>query len=286
MNFKQTMKKAGNTCKDNSSLLFAIGGVIAAGVTVVLAIKESPKVKLKMADATIKKEEEIRKDLPEDKKDKEIKVTLSTAEKIAIIFRCCWPAIVSGSLSIGCTVLSQRAAGKKIKAARMAADLAQNELTNYMASTVKKVGKKKADEIQEDADISAYKKEATKVNKNGKQEVIVGKGDQLFYDKIMKIKFWSSIDKIQRVRNDINARVLEGEFVPISEFYEDLDVNVDLPLGNILGFGAGVDEIAKNAFMRETYNPRIDADNEVVIILSYICKDKRTYEEFNPDEED
>jgi hypothetical protein len=283
MNIKELAKSAINGAKEHSPIIFAGLGLVAAGVTVYTAIKEAPKAKLAITNATIKKEEEIRKELAPEKQNSEITVRLSAAEKIAIIFKCCWPAIVAAATTIGCTVASQICAGKKLKTARTAEELANKALSDYVASSIKKVGEKKTEEIKEDAAKTALGNNPPKRDKNG-NIIAYGKGDYLFYDKQMNVYFWSSIDKIDRVQNDINAEILEGEFVTIDEFYERVAPDVELPsVASNLGFGAGVDEIAKNGFLKCYFTSEITDENEVRIVISYIARDRHTYKIYDPE---
>lgn len=285
MNIKSFLKNTWNGAKENAPVLLAIGGLVAAGVTVYAAVKEAPKAKLAITDARIKKEEEIRAELPAEKKNSEIKVHISTAEKIAIIFKCCWPAIVAAATTVGCTIASQVAAGKKIKAAQMAEDIAQKQLQDYVASSVKKLGEKKADDIAEDAAKSSCEANPPKRDSNG-QVIAYGKGDYLFYDRQMNVRFWSTIDKVNRAILECNAEILEGEFVMVDEFYERIDPSIKLPsTAYALGFGARADEIAKNAFIRVTYTSEITEDNEVQIVLSYTVRDRKTGRDYEPEEE-
>lgn len=285
MGIKTFFSKTANGVKNNAPLALTILGLGTAAATVFFAVKEVPKVKLAMADKKTEKEEAIRAKLPEDKKDVELDVHLSAAEKIAIIFKLTWPAIISAVATVGCHVGSQVASGKKLKAARTSADLAEKALTEYMTSSVKKLGAKKAAEVQEDIAKKAIEEHPVPTDKHG-NIIASGRGDVLIYDAMMEQYFWSSIDKINRAVNAVNAQILEGEFVTINEFYDEIGENIKhVTLGDDLGFGVGVDESGKEAFVRQTFIPRINEDNEVYIVLHYICKDRRTYKIYRPREE-
>lgn len=286
MNIKSIVKAAWSGAKENAPLIFAIGGLVAAGVTVYTAVKEAPKAKLKMTEAKLDKEEKIREELPPEKKNSEIVVKLSTAEKIAIIFKCCWPAIVSAVLTVGCTAASQIASGKQIKAARFAENVAQKRLENYVAATVDKLGDKKADEIKDEAAKKAMNANPPKTDKNG-NIIAYGRGTYLFYDPQIELYFWNEFNNIDRAINNANAEILEGEFVTVYDFYYDLDPSIKLPpIAKSIGFGARMDEIAKNAFIRKTYTSEITEDNEVRVVLSYTARDRHTYKDYIPEEED
>lgn len=289
MNIKSIVKTAWSGAKENAPLIFAIGGLVAAGVTVYTAVKEAPKAKLKMAEAKLDKEEKIREELPPEKKNTEIVVKLSTAEKIAIIFKCCWPAIVSAVLTVGCTTASQIAAGKQIKAARFAENVAQKKLENYVAETVDKLGDKKTDEIKDGAAERAMNANPPKTDKNG-NIIAYGKGSILFYDPQMNVYFWAEINRVDKAVNYVDAEILEGEFVTVREFYDEIDPSIELPsVSKSIGFGAKMDEIAKSAFLSRTYSrnsAEVTEDGEVRVILNYTARDRHTYKDYIPDEEE
>lgn len=285
MNIKSIIKTAWSGAKENAPLIFAIGGLVAAGVTVYTAVKEAPKAKLAIADATIKKEEEIRKDLDPEKQSSEITVKLSTAEKIAIIFKCCWPAIVSAILTVGCTAASQIASGKQIRAARFAENVAQKKVENMTAAMLDKFGDKKAEEVKDEAAKRAMNANPPKTDKNG-NIIAYGRGTYLFYDPQMNVYFWNEFNNIDRAINNANSEILEGEFVTVYDFYYDIDPSIKLPpIAKSIGFGARMDEIAKNAFIHKTYTSEITEDNEVRVVLSYTARDRHTYKDYIPEEE-
>lgn len=286
MSIKTFLKSTITSAKNNMPTLLAIGGVIAAGVTVYEAVKTAPKAKLKIEDARIAKEEAIRNELPDEKKNAEIKCSLSVAEKVAIVFKCTWPAIVAAVVSLGCTTGSIIASGRKIKAAQTAADLSEKALTEYMAASVKKLGAKKAEDIENLKNEEAVRKHPPKKNPDGSL-MVTGKGPNLVYDSVMDVYFWSSIAELNRIANEIDARVLAGEFVTINEFYDDIGNGVKHPRGGSdLGFGAAPDEFPRNAFMHQTFCGGLSEDDEPIIVLSYTCRDRRYKEYIRDNKED
>lgn len=282
MSFLNNVKTGAKT---HAPLIFAFGGLAAAAATVVFAVKEVPKVKLAMEDKVIEKENAIRAKLPEEQRGIELNVHLTTAERIALIFKCTWPAIVAACASIGCTIMSQVVSGRRIRAARTAADISERALEEYVINSAKKLGKTKTQEVEEEIAKQAIEKHPAKTDASG-NIIASGRGDVLIYDAMMEKYFWSSIDKINRAVNEVNAQILEGEFVTINEFYDEIGGDIKhCALGDDLGFGAGIDSSGKSAFIRQTYIAKINEDNEVYIVLNYICKDRRTYKVYHPREE-
>ena len=259
---KSILKSFTNGVRQHAPLILAVGGLVAAGATVIFAVKEAPKVKLAMEDKKTEKAEKIREKLPEDKKDEPIEVKLSVVDKVKVITKHCWPAIIAAISCIASTVVSQWMCGRRIAAAQLAKDMTQKAFDSYVDETIKKFGAKKEDEIRENVLKKAVENEPV-----AKDVVITGKGD------VLCKKTWSTVDKIRKAENLVNAQLLEGEFVSVNEFYDELGVS-HITLGDNIGFDIGLDRIPKDSFMKIVFTPQLNNEDQMVLGISYDCIDR------------
>ena len=261
----------------NSPMLMTAGALVTGAATVYFAVKGAEKARTDIQTEMAIKAAIVKQQLPEDKKDQPIVVVLTKKEKAKIIFKRIWLAILCGAASTTLMFGGQIAAGRKIKAAQAAADIAERSLQDYIVGSVKTMGQKKAAEAMDEAVAERAKQQAPPCDRDGKV-IAYGKGDTLCYDAVMDTWFYSSIDKINRAVNECNARILEGEFVLINDFYDEIGDGIKHPRdGGQLGFGVGLDELAKHSFIRVSFDSGINEDNEVHLIINYTCKHRDTY---------
>ncbi len=277
MKIKEIAKKAVDGTKKHAPLILSVASLVAAGATVVLAVKESPKVKLAIQDKKIEKEEAIRAQLPEDKKDEEIEVKLGAIETGKIVIKHCYPAIIAAIASIASTCASQVISGKRLKASEFARNAAEDALSSYVEQTVKKVGEKKADDIKTEVAKAAVEK-----NPPNKEVLIQGKGDILCYDLVTQNYFYSTVNAINQARNNVNAAILEGEFVTINDFYDEIGIK-HVRYGDDLGWSIEPGD-AKREFMNINYIPKLNEDDELILAINYIAKNRYTLNEVTGDE--
>ena len=271
-----------NGAKAHAPLIIAIGGLVAAGATVVFAVKEAPKVKLALENKKIEKEEAIREKLPEDKKNEPIEVELSVLDKAKVITKHCWPAIIAAITCIASTGISQWMCGRRIAAAQFAKEMTQKAFDSYVDETVKKIGNKKEEEIRENVVKKEIEKDKEKV-KNG-DVIVTGKGDLFVKDLMTGATFYTTMDKLRKAENTVNSLILEGEFISINDFYDELGVD-HTPLGDDVGFEVRMDDVAKNSFLKLVFSPKFDEDDQLYVGISYSCIDRASKKTIHPKEE-
>ena len=260
----------------NSPMLCTAGAIVTGAATVYFAVRGAEKARQDMQNEVMIRQALIQQQLPEDKKDQPVVVVLTKKEKAKIVLKRIWIAILCGAASTSLMIGGQVAAGRKIRAARAAADIAEKTLQDYMISSVRNLGQKKAAEVVDDAVAERVRKAGgPPVDKDGKV-IAYGKGNILCYDYVMDTWFYSTIDKINRAVNECNARILDGEFVLINDFYDEIGDIKHPRDGGILGFGVGLDEIAKRSFIRISYDTGINEDNEIYLQINYTCRYKDT----------
>lgn len=277
MSVKTFAKKMVEGTKKHAPLILAITGLVAAGATVVLAVRETPKVKTAMEEKKTEKVEELRKALPDDKQDCNIKAELTIVEKSKIVVKHCWPAMLTSISCIAAIAGSQIISGKRLSAAEFARDAAEKAFNEYVESTVKKVGAKKEDEIRQDVAQRAVEK-----NPPNKELIVSGSGDVLCLDMVTNQWFNSTVNAIKKAQNDINAMCLSGEFVTINDFYDALDVR-HVPYGDNLGWMINPGD-ANTELLNIEYLPNLNDSDELILCINYTCRDKYNSERITGDD--
>ena len=261
----------------NSPMLMTAGALVTGAATVYFAVKGAEKARQDMQTEMAIKAAIVKQQLPEDKKDQPIVVVLTKKEKAKIILKRIWIAILCGATSAALMFGGQIAAGRKIQAAQAAADIAERSLQDYIVGSVKTMGQKKAAEAMDTAVADKVKQQGGPPRDKDGKIIAYGKGPILVYDYPMDDWYYvTSVESINRAVNECNARILEGEFVPINDMRDEIGDIKHCRDGNELGFGVGLDELAKNAFIRISYEPAMNDDGELYVIINYTCKHRDT----------
>lgn len=200
--------------KHSPEILTGIGisGMI---VTTVMAVKATPKA-LILIDGK-KKEEKTDKLTPKD--------TIKTA------WKCYIPAAVTGGVSILCLIGASSVNIRRNTALATAYTLSETAMKEYREKVVETIGEKKEETVR-DA-IAKDKIEHDPVS--SKEIIITGKGDAVCYDAVSGRYFYSDIEKIRKVENELNRRMRDEMYISLNEFYYELGLN-PVAIGDELGW--------------------------------------------------
>lgn len=194
-------------------------GIGAAGVvvTAVFSAKATPKA--------LKAVEEKKKELHVDKLP--FKETLKCTWKYYV------PAALSGAASIACIIGSNTVHAKRYSALAAAYKLSETAITEYREKVIEKIGEKKEQEVHD-----AIVKDRIAKNPPINGEIIrTGKGDTLCYDNTGGRYFYSSREEIERIANELNRKMNNGEEISLNEFYGELGL-FGTQIGYIIGWRA------------------------------------------------
>lgn len=190
--------------KHSPEILTGIG-VTGMITTTVLAVKATPKAMI----------------LIEEKK-KELEVEdLTTIETVKAAWKPYVPALTLGVASVSCIVGASAVNAKRNAALATAYAISERTLVRYRDKVVETLGEKKEKEIRE-------KVSQDKVNENkisGSQVVITGKDNTLFMDGVTGRPFRSSLDKINKVINELNRRMTYENYISLDEFYTGIGLS-------------------------------------------------------------
>lgn len=231
-------------------------GVGIAGMitTTVLAVKATPKAL----------------ELLEEKKKEEKVEKLAPIETV----KACWkpyiPAGVTCAASVACLIGASSANMKRNAAIATAYKLSETALSEYREKVIETVGDKKEQLIRD-----KVAEERLKNDPVSKKEVIItGKGKSLCYDALSGRYFESDMEKIQKVENAINKRMLSEMYISLNEFYDELGLSRMYPLGDDLGWKLD------DGLLEITFSPLLTDDGRPCLALDYNIVPKYDYSKF------
>ena len=247
--------------KHSPALLTGIG--IAGSLTMTfLAVKATPKA-LRCIDA---KKAEM--GLSEDEK-------LPVKDVIRATWKCYIPAATTGAVSIACLIGADSVHTKRNAALATAYNLSATALSEYKEKVVETVGEKKEQIIREKVAEDRLKKEPL----NQSAVIVTDTGSTRFLDPVSKRRFTSDIEKVKRVVNELNARMLEGEdHVSLNDFYYELGLE-GIAYGDDLGWNVSKD--GRNGMIKVDFSAHLDDDNKPSIVLEYLVEPKRGYDSYH-----
>lgn len=200
--------------KKNAPTLLTVAGIGCMAGGTVLAVTATPKAL------------QIKAELDGDPK-------ASKYEYLKVVK----PYIPSILLSIGgacCILGANHISAKRIAAVTAAYSAASEALANHKEATEKIVGKKKADDILQEA-------KAKKVEENPLTEntnvIATGKGTSLCYDALCGRYFLSSLEAVKSAANELNHEIMYSFSASLNDFYGYLGLP-GTRVGELLGWNS------------------------------------------------
>lgn len=239
--------------KHSPEILTGIG-IAGMVTTTILAVKATPKA-LKLIDA---KKEEL--NLPESEK-------LTPVETVQTTWKCYIPAVVTGTTSIACLIGASSVNARRNAALATAYNLSATALAEYKDKVIETIGEKKEQVIRDKVAEERIKKEPA----NSSAIIVTSGGNTRCMDTITKRRFTSDIEKIKRIVNELNRRMVNGEdYISLNDFYYELGLD-GCDVGDDLGWNVvkGLIELDFSAI--------VDTDGVPCIVLDYTVAPKRGF---------
>lgn len=243
--------------KHSPGILTGIG-IAGMITTTVLAVRATPKALTLIDD----KKKEL--ELTTDEK-------LPPVETVKATWKCYIPAAITGVTAAACLIGANSVNARRNAALATAYNLSATALSEYKEKVVETIGEKKEQAVREKIAEDKLKNEPI----DRAKVIVTGSGTTRFYDDISKRRFMSSIDKIKNARNDLNARMLEGEdFVSLNDFYYEIGLE---PTGFGDDIGWNVYGGRKGMISINLDSAIVDTDGEPCIVLEYTVSPERGY---------
>lgn len=239
--------------KHSPELLTGLG-IAGMITTTVLAVKATPKAL----------------DLIEEKRDE---LDLAPSERLhpAEIIKAAWkpyiPAAVTGVTSVACLIGASSVNSKRNAALATAYNLSATALAEYKEKVLETVGEKKEQIIRNKVAEERINKDPV----NQSAIIVSGNGNTRCFDTITKRRFTSDIDTINRIVNELNRKMLNGEdYISLNEFYYELGLD-----GSSIGDELGWNVI--NGLIELDFSAQLDTDGIPCIVIDYMVAPKRGY---------
>lgn len=204
-NFTKIFSDVKNAVGKHSPEILTGLGIAGMITTTVLAVKATPKaLELVKADSR-------------DNHDGD-PYAYTKVEAVKSAWKCYIPATISGAVSIACIIGANSVNARRNAALATAYKIAETSLHEYRDKVVETIGEKKEQVIRD-------KVQQERVNKNpvsSNEVIITEKGETLCYDTISGRYFKSDIEKIKKIVNELNRRMLSENYISLSEFYDEL----------------------------------------------------------------
>lgn len=228
--------------KHSPEILTGIGiaGMISAGV---MAVKATPKALDKIKDIKDK-------DLEKKEETKEI------IKKVAPVYI---PSIVTCGMSAACIIGASSINLKRNAALATAYSLSENALKEYQNKVLETVGPKKERTIRDEVAKDHIDKNPVTNN----EIIITSAGNTLCYDSVSGRYFTSDIEKLKRIENELNKRLMSEMYISLNELYYELGLR-NTKEGNELGFN--IDD----GLIDFTFSAQIADNGQPCIVLDYL----------------
>lgn len=258
INPKNGLKTLKTFTTNNAAELCAGGALLCTGVAIFFAIKGTKKCIDELDRAKILKNSEFynqvdkamgndnEEDAYEDVYESDDEVAekcedvtaeyndLTKKEKVVIYAKCYWPVALFAILSGAGVIASVKLKNKQIKAAMIAASMAETALASKTGTLESILSAKQAKE----AVMQENEKELDS-NKAPSDDSLIERstilGNTLFYDPLYKRYFYSDIEGIRSAINDAREYFNEGECLTLNDFYINLGI-ATVECGDMIGW--------------------------------------------------
>lgn len=217
--------------KHSPEILMGIGiaGMISATV---LAVKTTPKAVELINQEKKRQNKELRKEAEKNGSESYPKVDkLTPIDTIKTTWKCYVPTVATTALSTACLISSSRINTKRNAALATAYALSETALREYKDKVIETIGEKKEQGIRDKIAKDHVEKNPVSAN----EIIITGNGEHLCYDLISGRYFYSDIEKIRRVENILNKKLMDEMYISLNDFYFELGLQCT-NLGNEMGW--------------------------------------------------
>lgn len=229
----------------NGSKILIGASVVTMTSAIVMGIKSHTKYEILMAEA-------------EDELEDDDEISKKTKAKTFV--KAYWPTIILAVCSASCTIGSHYINQKHQAALAAALTMSNKALNEFQKKTIEHIGEKKVTEIKDK--IAKDKIEAKKPEEN-KIIITPSNGKVLFFDDYSGRYFYSDVETIKRVVNNLNRKLPEEMYITLNELYVELGVP-EIELGDQLGW-----HLDNCTGFEECLSAQITDNGEPCIVVSY-----------------
>ena len=220
----EIVKKTVDLVVAKSPEILSGSAIVGVGATAILSARAGVRSQEAIADAEVAKMDALGlKEIPE----------LDVREKLAATWRIWAPPAVACLATAGCIIGSNRVSNaraaqamQKLAAATAYGLLMEQSYDDIKAAVIEKVGPEAYEEVKNGI---AERKVERHVQNGGFTDTTVPDYavDEytLFFDPVTQREFWARKSDMLSIITKHNERIREGEFVPINDIYEDIQLS-------------------------------------------------------------
>lgn len=223
--FTRVTKGIQKTVIKYSPEILTVLGTAGLVSTVVMAVSATPKAM------------RICNDLKEDHREANIEEP-TKLEYVKATWKCYIPSAVTGVVSVCCIVGASNSNRRRNAALATAYTLTETAFKDYKDKVVETLGEKKDTAIRE----AIAKDKITKNPPVNREIIVTEKGNTMCFDSISGRYFKSDIDKLRRVENAINRRLLDEMYVSLNDFYYEIGLK-PIAIGDDIGWNVANDHL-------------------------------------------
>lgn len=257
MDILSQLKNAGPLLKRNSSSILTGLGVAGSVGSLILGVKATPQALEKLEKAYFDKNSY-------ENQVEYARVALTKTEIIKTVWIDYIPAVGLQVLTIACVVGAQSINMRKQAAIISAFSISEAALREYqerMAVEAPTKDRKVRDDMA---------KAVVESNPVGDREILlIGDGDQLFYESHTDRYFMSTMQKIKKIINDLNFRILQQDYASLNEFYSAIGLK-NVEIGDQTGW-------TPEHPIEVDFSTQLTEDDRAVIVLDYVRKPLPNY---------
>jgi hypothetical protein len=197
--------------KQSPTILSGLG-IAGIATTVILAVRATPKA------LYILQEEKAARYTDESKRE-----PISKIDMIKLTWKCYIPATLVGVGTVACFVGAHSINLRRNAVLAGLYTVSTEALKEYQEKVIEVIGQNKENKIRE-----AILEDKLKENPVSKNEILLtGTGEVLFYDSWSGRYFKSEMERVRKIQNDLNHRLLTGQeaYLPLNSFYYDLGIH-------------------------------------------------------------
>ena len=250
MDISKILNSSKKKLADNAPEILIGVGLAGMLTSTIMAVKATPK-----AMEIIKEEEEY------------LNRDLSNMEKVKLVWKPYVPAAIGYCASAALIIKANNVNNARSAMFAGAYKLSEQALLDYKDKVIEVIGEEKEREIS-DAVVRA------KQRSHPASEVIFGTGQCLCHDPLSGRYFNADMDKIRRVENDLNYRLMKENMVSLNEFYTELGMEC-----TEMGFkyGWNIDD----GLIEVRFTSTITDDNKLCLVVSFARSPRLDFDKWN-----
>ena len=255
MDISKLIESSKKKLSDNAPEIMIGFGLAGMLTSTIMAVKATPK-----AMAIIEEEEDY------------LNRELTKIEKAKLVWKPYIPAALGYCASTALIIGANNVNSKRSAMFAGAYKLSEQTLATYRDKVIETIGEEKEREISDK--VARDKVKEARQTSYHANEVIYGTGQCLCYDPISGRYFNSDMDKIRKVENDLNYRLMKENMISLNEFYTELGMEC-----TDMGFkyGWNIDE----GLIEVRFTSTITDDNKLCLVVTFARSPRLDFDKWN-----